>query len=72
MEDVIVARCPLPMQASRRWSLFAVLDGHGGKFAAEFVADKIAPILAEVRDLLLPLLLCSLQLSFLPVALSVM
>lgn len=47
-----MAACPLKLELSRQWSLFAVLDGHGGKFAAEFVADKIVPILAEVSPLI--------------------
>ena len=49
MEDVIVAECPLRLSESRRWSLFVVLDGHGGKFAAEFAAERLPLVIAEVN-----------------------
>jgi len=55
MEDAIIAECPLSATCSDKWSCFAVLDGHGGSFASEYVASRLPRILAEkLDDLLLP------------------
>lgn len=63
MEDRIVMRCPLAKtsynspsshQTSDRksWSLFGVMDGHGGDFSSDFVSKCLPGIVAEqLREL---------------------
>jgi len=45
MEDRLV--CAVPLEGAEGVSLFAVLDGHGGSFAAEYVSGVLAQLVAE-------------------------
>ena len=73
MEDRIVMKCPLNVRdideeidedddESDHWSLFGVLDGHGGEFSSDFVGRKLPDIVANsLREAEKTVKICSID-----------